>query len=113
MVQKVDQRPRAGDVPAERADRLRQRADLDVDAAVQAEMIDGAAALRAEHAARMGIVDHHDAAELVGEVAERRQRSEVAVHAEHAVGDDELPLLAWQRFDNLSRRRRHRGAETL
>ena len=45
VVEELDQRPAAGDVAAERADRLRQRADLDVDPAVHAEMIDGAAAV--------------------------------------------------------------------
>ena len=37
---------RAGDVAAERADRLRQRADLDRDAAVQPEVVDRPAAVR-------------------------------------------------------------------
>src|SRR5439155_1188002 len=40
VIQKLDERAAAGDVAAERADRLRQRAHLDVDAAVHAEMID-------------------------------------------------------------------------
>ena len=80
---------RAGDVAAEHADGLRQRADLNVDAAVQTEVIDRAAARRPEHAAGMGVVDHHDAAEFVGDVAESGQRAEVAVHAEHAVGDEQ------------------------
>ena len=92
VIEKLDQRAAAGDVSAQRADRLRQRADLDVDAAVHAEVIDGAAAVPAEHAARMRIVDHHDAAEFLGERAQLRQRAEVAVHAEHAVGDQQLAL---------------------
>ena len=66
---------RAGDVAAERADRLRQRADLHVDAAVHAEVIDGAAAVAAEHAARVRVVDHHDAAEFLGEIAQLGQRA--------------------------------------
>src|SRR6185503_348502 len=53
VVEELDQRAAAGDVAAERADRLRQRADLDVDAPVHPEMIDGAAAVLPEHAARM------------------------------------------------------------
>ena len=97
------ERPRAGDVAAERADRLRQRADLHVDAAVHAEVIDGAAAVAPEHAARVRIVHHHDAAELVGQIAERRQRAEVAVHAEDAVGDEQRPLVARQRLDDRAR----------
>ena len=92
VIEELDERPAAGDVAAERADRLRQRADLDVDAAVHAEVIDRAAAVRAEHAARMRIVDHHDAAELLGERAQLRQRAEIAVHAEDAVGDEQLAL---------------------
>ena len=34
---------------------------------MHAEVVDGAAAVLPEHAARMRIVDHHDAAELFGE----------------------------------------------
>ena len=67
VVQKIDQRVRSGHVAAERAHRLRQRADLNVHAAVHLEVIDRAAAVLAEHAARMRIVHHHDAAEFLGE----------------------------------------------
>ena len=82
----------AGDVAAEDADRLRQRADLDVDPAVHPEMVDGAAAVLPEHPARMRVVHHHDAAGFLGELAQPRQRPEVAVHAEDAVGDEQLAL---------------------
>src|SRR5688572_5162164 len=88
----VDQGAAAADVAAERADGLRQRAHLDVHAAVHVEVIYGAAAVPAERAARMRIVHHHDAAELLGERAQSRQRAEIAVHAEHAIGDEELAL---------------------
>ena len=67
MMKELDQAPAAGDVAAERADGLRQRADLHIDAAVQPEMIDRAAPVLSKHAARMRIVDHHDAAVLFGE----------------------------------------------
>ena len=103
MVEEVDERRRAGDVAAEHADGLRQRAHLHVHPPVHAEMIDRSAAVRAEHAARVGIVDHHDAAEFLGERAEGGQRPEVAVHAEDAVGDEELPLLRRQRAENGAR----------
>ena len=82
----------AGDVAAERADRLRQSANLDVHPSVHTEVVDRAAAVRSEHPARVGVVHHHDAAELLGERAQCRQRTEVAVHAEYAVGDEELAL---------------------
>ena len=72
VVKELDERPAAGDIPAERAERLGQRADLNVDAPVHAEMIDGPAAVLPEHAARVRVVDHHDAAELFGERAQTR-----------------------------------------
>ena len=93
-IQELDERPRAGDIAPERAECFRERPDLDVDPAVKTEMIDRAAPLRTEHAARMRVVDHHDAAELVGEIAEPRKRAEVSVHAENAIGDQQRPLPA-------------------
>ena len=70
VIEELDQVLRAGHVAAEHADRLRQRADLDVDAAMTAEVIDRAAAVLAKHAARMRIVHHHDRAVLFGERAQ-------------------------------------------
>ena len=51
----------------------------------------------------MGIVDHHDAAEFLGELAQLRQRAEVAVHAEDAVGDEQLALAGRQILQDLAR----------
>ena len=106
VVQEVDERARPGDVAAERADRLRQRADLDVDPAMHAEMVDRAAAVATEDAARMRIIDHHDASEFLGKRAQIRQRAEVAVHAEHAVGNQQFTLAGWQRFAGFCGRQR-------
>ena len=100
VIEELDQRAAAGDVAAKRADRLRQRADLDIHPPVHAEVIDGAAAVPAEHAAGVRVVHHHDAAEFLGDVAQRRQRAEVAVHAEHAVGDEQLALRRRQLRDD-------------
>ena len=50
-----------------------------------------------EHSARMGIVDHHDARVLFGERAQFGQRAKVAVHAEHAIRDEQLSLARRQR----------------
>jgi hypothetical protein len=50
------------------------------------------------------IVDHHDAAGFLGQLAQAGQRPEVAVHAEHAVGDEELALSGRQVLDDLPRR---------
>src|SRR5437764_6052413 len=78
-------------------------------------MVDGSAAILPEHTTRMRIVDHHDAAEFFGERAQVGYRAKVAVHAEHAVGDEELALrggqihkdpprgadvLVWEHFDS-------------
>ena len=92
VAEELDQVLRSRDVAAERADGLRQRADLHVDAAVHAEVIDRAAAVLAEHPARVRVVHHHDRAEFLGERAEVGQRPEIAVHAEYAVGDEQLAL---------------------
>src|ERR1043166_8012905 len=66
-------------------------------------MIDRPAAVFSDHAARVRVVDHHDAAELLRKIAQRGQRAEVAVHAEDAVGDEELALRGGQRLQNRPR----------
>ena len=53
-------------------------------------MIDGAAPVAAQHAGSMRIVDHHDGAVFFGEIAQRGQRADIAVHGEDAVGDQQL-----------------------
>src|SRR5919201_297888 len=53
VIEKLYERSAACDVAAERADGFRERPDLDVYAAVQPEMVDRAAAVPAEHAARV------------------------------------------------------------
>ena len=89
----------------QRADRLTAGVPTpDVHAAVHVEVVDGAAAVSAEDAAGVGVVDHHDAVEFLGEGAERRQRAQVAVHAEDAVGDEELALRRGERAQDLTRR---------
>ncbi len=77
--------------------------DLDVHAAVHAEMIDRAAPVLPEHAAGVRVVDHHDAAEFLGERAQLGERAEVAVHAEDAVGDEQLALGGRQILQHLAR----------
>jgi len=53
-------------------------------------VIDGAAAVAAENAAGVGVVDHHDGAVFLGEVGELVDGADVAVHREDAIGDEEL-----------------------
>ena len=102
VIEKLDERCRSGDVSAQRAEGLRERADLYVHAAMHAEVIDRAASVAAEHAARVRVVHHHDAAELVGQIAELRKRAEIAIHAEHAIGDEQRALIARERRHDLS-----------
>ena len=97
VMQEFDERARSRDITAQRADRFRKRSHLDIDPAVHTEMIDRAAAVTAEDAAGMRVVDHHDASEFLGERAQIWQRPEVAVHAEHAVGYQQLALGRRQR----------------
>ena len=70
---------------------------------MHAEVIDGAAAVLSEHAARVGVVHHHDAPYSSASGAEIRQRAQVAVHAEHAVGDEQLALPGRQLAEDLAR----------
>ncbi len=72
MVEKLDQVARAANVAAQRADGLRQRAHLHVDAAVQVEVIDGAAPVAAQHAGGVRVVDHHDGAVFFGQRGQLR-----------------------------------------
>ena len=74
MVQELDQIAAAAHVPAEHADRLRQRPHLDVHAAVQAEVIDRAAPVAPQHAGGMRVVHHHDGAVAFGGVDQPGQR---------------------------------------
>ena len=103
MIEKLDQRLAARDVPAERADRLRQRPDLNVHAAVHPEMIDRAAPVLAEHPAGVRIVHHHDAPELFGQRAQLGHHPDIAVHAEDTVGDEQLALVRRQLLQDFAR----------
>jgi hypothetical protein len=85
--QPVDQRTRAGDIGAESAEGLAQRAHHHVHTlAGRGE----AAPLRAEDAGGVGFVDIQQGAMAFGELHQRRQVGAVAVHAEHRFGDDQL-----------------------
>ncbi len=93
MIEVVDQVARSADIPAQRADCLGQRAHLHIHASMAAEVIDAAAAVAAQNAGGMRIVDHHDGAILLGQIGEFVNRADVAVHRENAIGDEQLA--AW------------------
>ena len=52
-------------------------------------MVDRAAAVPAQHAGRVRVVDHDRRLVALGDVADAGQRRDVAVHGEDAVGDDQ------------------------
>jgi hypothetical protein len=74
---------------ADRTERLAQRPDPDVDPVFDADVFGHPAPQEAEHAGRMGLVDHQDRPVPLGHVGQFLQRGQVAVHAEQAVGDDQ------------------------
>ncbi len=94
LAQPVDNGRTAGDDPADDAERLRKRPDLDIDLAVQAEVIDDPAAAPAQHALTVGVVDHQQVVVLLGDGVDLIERRHIAVHAEHPVGDDHRPAIA-------------------
>ncbi len=84
----------AGGESADRAaEALAQRAGEDLDLAAQVELLGGAAARLADHAGRVRLVDHHHGIVLRSEGVDLIERSDVAVHREHAVGDDQAVTL--------------------
>ncbi len=100
VIEKLDQVATAGHVPAQSPDRFRQRTDLDIHPAVHVEMVDRSPPVLPEHSTGMRIVDHHDAAGVFREITQRGQRAEVAIHAEHAIGNKEATLICWKTADD-------------
>src|SRR5271169_3959919 len=88
LVKEVNQVARTADVAADGADGFAERAHLDVHAAVAIQMVNGAAAPAAEDAGGMRVVHHHDAIIFFGQVAERGEIGDVAIHGKNAVGDE-------------------------
>ncbi len=80
----------AGDIAAEAAERLGERAFQDIDAVHDAVALGDAAAARAVHADRMNLVDIGHGAVALGEIADLRQRRDVAVHRIKALAGDQL-----------------------
>jgi hypothetical protein len=92
VVQRADARRRAGDVAAgEGAERLREGPSVEVDFALAAAQRRGPAAARPDHAGGMALVDDEGGAAAAAGRDEARQVGGVALHAEDAVGDHQLP----------------------
>jgi len=90
MIEKINQIASAANVSAKRANGFRKRSHLDVHASVNFEVINGSATVAAENAGGVGVIHHHDGAILLREVAQSRQRANVAVHREYAVSDQKF-----------------------
>ena len=94
-----DFRAAAGVAAAGAAEGFAERAGDDVDAAHHVVILVRAAAARAHEADCVRVVDHHQRAVLVGEVADGGEFCEVTVHRKHAVGDDENTARTVSRFE--------------
>ena len=87
--EEVHQLARAADVGAVAAERLAERADDHVDLVGDSGGRDRAAPAGSDAAGGVGLVDEQAAAVAPSEVRELRQWSDVPVHREDAVGDDQ------------------------
>ena len=90
MIEKINQVPSAANVSSQSADRLGESADLNVHPAVHLEVIDSATAIAAQNAGGVSVVHHHDGAIFFRQIAKPGQRTDIAVHGEHAISDQQL-----------------------
>ena len=82
----------AGHIPAHDAEGFRHRADLDIDPAVESEVVDDAAAAAAEDALAVGVVDHDESLVRLGHRHDGIKGGDVPVHRENPVGDHQDAL---------------------
>ena len=75
-------------VSAVAAQSLAQRADDHVDLVLEPELGHGAASTRAEHAGGVSLVHEHAQTMALRELDDLGQWRHIAIHREHAVGDD-------------------------
>ena len=78
----------AGDIAAQTAHGLGERAHIDIPLTLQAEMVNRATTVFAQDAFAMRIINHGECAVLFGQLGNFRQRSDIPIHAEYAVGDN-------------------------
>ena len=96
VLEPAHERVGAGDVAAAAPQGLRERAHPKIDVGrLHAEVLADAAAARAHHADRVGLVHHQERLVPLGDPDELRQVGEVAVHAVDALDHHEhAPILA-------------------
>ncbi len=105
--QVIAQRRRAGDIGAEAAKGLGEGADDEV------RLVGEATAALAQNAGRMGIVDDEHGVVLAREPADCRERRDIAIHGEHALGQDEFRAVYRLDIDSEARRDgRHRHGDS-
>ena len=54
------------------------------------EVVHASSSIATQHARSVRVIDHHDGPVFVGKIAQLVDRADVAIHREHAVGDQEL-----------------------
>ena len=100
---RIDDRGRARDIAAKRAEGLGQRALDDVDPVGEAVAFGDAAAARAIHADRMDLVDIGHGVVFLGQIGDFGDRRDVAIHRIDGFEDDQLgpfpPGRAQQAFE--------------
>jgi hypothetical protein len=79
----------AGVAAAGAAEGFAERAGENIDAAHHVVMLVRAAAARAHKADGVGVVNHHERAVFIGEVADDGEVCEITVHRKHTVGDNQ------------------------
>ena len=70
MIEKINQVARPADISAERANRLRQSPDLNIDAPVHLEVVNCATPVSAQHAGSVCVVNHHNGAVFLSQIAQ-------------------------------------------
>ena len=90
--QPLDQRRLARHKCAEHTGRLTQRAHVNNARMINVEMLQHAAAMLAQHAKTMRIVEQQPCVMTLGQCEQFRHRRNIAIHAEHRVHRNQLAL---------------------
>ena len=89
VCQPVDQTLRSGDEAADRSQGFAERTHSNMHPRLDAQVFTGTAAQPAEHARRMGFVDHQHGLMMFGQIRQVRQGGQISIHAEQGVRHDQ------------------------
>src|SRR3712207_9205945 len=78
--------------------RFGKRADLNIHAAMHAEVVNRPAAVSPQHAGSVSVIHHHDRAVAFRDVRKRRKRADVAVHGENARSEEHTSELQSRQY---------------